>query len=116
VSVAHLAGIEARGASSVNGAIDVVTADGPTDQPAPEDSVDSIWARARWLGLGGIRRDDFEVRGGPERQQLVVGALTEVLATTFRTHAEAGLDLGHTVLECGDSEDEVVDRHHEIGR
>jgi hypothetical protein len=116
VAVDHIAGIETRGTSLVNCEVDVVTGDGPADEPAPDDSVDSVRARPGWLGLGGIRRDDFQVRGRPERQQLVVGALTHVLATALRADSEPGLDLADTVLEFGDSEDEVVDAHHGLRR
>jgi len=44
-----------------------------------------------------------------------VGALTDVLATALRTDTEPGLDLGDTVLQLGNSEDEVVDPHHGLG-
>ena len=112
----HLARVVAGRARRLGRIIDVVARDRPADQPAVRDPVDAVRARIRRLGLSGVRSDDLEVRGWPERQQLVVGALTEVLSAAVGSDAESLLNLPDAILEIRRRVDEVIDVVHRFER
>ena len=94
-----------------DGAVDVVAGKRPADQLAAVDAPDSEGTRDGRLGLARIRRDDFQVGPGAEREQSVMRANTNMLAARPGLNTELAFQFGHRRTQIGSGINEVVNQH-----
>lgn len=87
--VGHLACVIALAAGPGDGRVDVVAGERPADQAAAAEAIDAEGTRHGRLGLPGVGSDDLQIRLRAEREQRVVGAQPDVLASRLGPDAEA---------------------------
>lgn len=86
----------------------------PADQPTAADSIDAERARHRRLWLTGIGSDDLQVGAGAEREQRIMGAQTDVPATSLGPYPKTFLHIGNRTGQIRGPVDEMVDQHNPI--
>src|ERR1700744_2300842 len=109
--VCRLARVITVAAGTGDGCVNVGAANRPAGQAAAACPAGPEGTRHGRLGLIGIGRDDLQVRLGAKREQRVVGAEPDVLASRLRLTTGPLLYLGYRCGQVGNDIDQVVNQH-----
>jgi len=112
--VGYLTRVIAAAAGLGHRRVNIRAGNRPADQPTAADSIDAKRARHRRLCLTGIGSDDLQVGAGAEREQRIVGAQTDVLATSPGPYAKTFLHIANRTGQIRGPVDEMVDQHNPI--
>ena len=110
----HLPRVIAAGAGPGHRRVNISAGKRPAGQPAAAGPIGAGPARHKRRGLTGIGSDDLQVGAGAEREQRIVGAPTDVPATSLGPYPKTFLHLGNRTGQIRGPVDEMVDQHSPI--